>query len=199
MKIRAISRGKFTLLLTVFCAIILASSDDAKAIGYPLPPINLCSGDQHELGRILPGTLARNVDREQYVNFMIGLPLGGSDHVIINGQDSLVTGSNNDFGPLLGPATVALTGEGMTVNLGTQGTHGYLLAKYDGSNAVSQAWYVGDLTGAIIIPAIGGESCASWALFGPTPQNVPDGGATVILLGAALTALGMMRRYLLSD
>jgi len=189
--------GKLKLLLTLFCAVILASSHDAKAIGYPLPPINLAGGDRHELGQVLPGTLAGDVDREQYVNFMIGLPLGGSDHVIINGHDSLVTRSNNDFGPLLGPATLALTGEGMVVNLGTQGTYDYLLVKYDGPNAVSQVWHIGDLTGIIIIPAIWGDhGPSSWALLGPTPNNVPDGGATVMLLGTALGALGMARRFL---
>jgi VPDSG-CTERM motif len=189
--------GKLKLLLTVFCAVILASTDDAKAIGYPLPPINLGSGDRHELGQVLPGTLAGDVDREQYVNRMIGLPLGGSDHVIINGQDSLVTRSNNDFGPLLGPATLALTGEGMIVNLGTQGAYDYLLVKYDGPNAVSQVWHIGDLTGIIIIPAIWGDhGPSSWALLGPTPNNVPDGGATLMLLGTALGALGMARRFL---
>ena len=196
MKIRAISLGKLTLLLTAFCAVILASTDDAKAIGYPLPPINLGSGDHHELGQVLPGKLAGDADREQYVNFMIGLPLGGSDHVVINGQDSLVTRSNNDFGSLLGPVTLALTGEGMIVNLGTQGMYDYLLVKYDGSNAVSKVWHVGDLTGIIIIPAIWSDHDAlpSRALLGPSPQAVPDGGATVMLLGAALAALGFVPR-----
>ena len=197
MKIGASSRGKLKLLLTLFCAIILASSPDANAIGYPLPPINLGSGDQHELGRILPGTLGGDVDREQYVNFMIGLPLGGSDHVIINGHDSLVTRSNNDFGPTPGPARFVLTGEGITVNLGTQGAYGYLLAKYDGLNAVSQVRHVGDLTGIIIIRTIPGENALpSWGVFRPSPSTVPDGGATVMLLGTALGALGVARRFL---
>jgi protein with PEP-CTERM/exosortase system signal len=197
MKRRAISTGKLTLLLTAFCAVILASSDDAKAVGYRLPPIKLASGDQHELGRVLPGLLVGNADREQYVNFMIGLPLGGSDHVMINGQDSLVTRSNNDFGLLPGAAGLGLTGEGMTVNLGTPGTYSYLLAKYGGTTAVSQVWYVGDLTGIITIPAIRGQSGPSWALFTSGPLSVPDGGATVMLLGAALGTLGLVRRYLI--
>jgi hypothetical protein len=118
--------------------------------------------DQHELGQVLPGTLAGDADRQQYVNFMIGLPLGGSDHLVINGQDSLVTRSNNDLGSVPGPATLALTGEGMTVTLGTQGTYHYLLAKYNGQNPVSEVWYVGDLTGMISIPAILGEYGPSW-------------------------------------
>ena len=198
MKIGAISRGKLTQLLTAFCAVILASSDDAKAIGYRLPPIKLASGDQHELGQVLPGTLGGDADREQYVNFMIGLSLGGSDHVMINGQDSLVTRSNNDFGALLSPATLALTGERMTVNLGTQSMYDYLLVRYNGPNAVSEVWHVGDLTGRIIIPAIRGEhGLPSWALFTSGPESVPDGGATVMMLGAALGTLGVMRRYLI--
>jgi protein with PEP-CTERM/exosortase system signal len=196
MKIRAISTGKLTLLLAAVWAVILASSDDAKAIAYPLPPINLASVDQHELGQVLPGMLAG--DAEQYVNSVIGLSLGGSEHLIINGQDSLVTRSNNDFGPLSGPATLALTGQGVTVNLRTQGTYDYLLAKYDGPNAISAVWYVGDLTGIIRIPAISGEYGPSWALFTSGPQSVPDGGATVIILGAALGILGVVRRYLLN-
>jgi hypothetical protein len=198
MKIRAISEGKLTLLLTAFCAVILASSHDAKAIGYPLPPINLVSGDQHELGQVLPGPLVGDADREQYVNFMISLPLGGSDHVMINGQDSLVMRSNNDFGALLDPATLALTGKGMMVNLGTQSMYDYLLVRYNGPNAVSKVWHVGDLTGRIIIPAIWGEhGLPSWALFTSGPESVPDGGATVMMLGAALGTLGVVRRYLI--
>jgi hypothetical protein len=31
----------------------------------------------------------------------------------------------------------------------------------------------------------------------PTVNNVPDGGTTVMLLGAALAALGMARRFLM--
>ena len=35
----------------------------------------------------------------------------------------------------------------------------------------------------------------SWTLLNPT-GSVPDGGATVMLLGAALGGLGMVRRFL---
>src|SRR5262249_41621790 len=126
-------------------------------------------------------------------------PLGSSDHLVINGQDSLVTRSNNEFGPLSGSATLALTGEGRAVKLGTLGTYDYLLAKYNGSNGVSKFWYVGDLTGTMIIPAISAEyGRPSWTLFTSTSQSVPDGGASVVLLGAALGALGLVRRYLLN-
>jgi len=55
-------------------------------------------------------------------------------------------------------------------------------------------------TGVITIPSDGplGYGLSGWILFPPggTP-GVPDGGATVMLLGAALGALGMARRFLM--
>jgi hypothetical protein len=73
----------------------------------------------------------------------------------------------------------------------------YLFAKYDGQNDISFVWNVADLTGTITIPAIGplGHGLSGWILFPPGGQ-VPDGGATVTLLGAALGVLGVVRRYL---
>ncbi len=40
-----------------------------------------------------------------------------------------------------------------------------------------------------------GYGLSGWILFGPT-GTVPDGGTTVMLLGTALGALGMARRFL---
>lgn len=197
MKIRAISRGKLTLLLTAFCAVILAPGHDAKAIGYLLPPVDVASWGQHELGQVLPETLAADVDRQQYVNLIISLPLGSSEHVIINGQSSLVKRSNNDFGPLPGAATLALTGKGTTVNLGAQGTYDYLIATYGGPNAISQVWYVDDLAGIVVIPAMRGGYGPTWSLS-TSPRGVPDGGTAAMLLAMALGALSIVRRYLVT-
>jgi hypothetical protein len=40
------------------------------------------------------------------------------------------------------------------------------------------------------------NASATAQVMPPTINNVPDGGATVMLLGAALGALGMARRFL---
>ena len=77
--------------------------------------------------------------------------------------------------------------------------HSYLWAKYDGPNDKAEVWYVGDLSGIITIPASdNGYGLSGWTLFGPGVPGVPDGGTTAMLLGAALGALGMARRFLTS-
>ena len=105
----------------------------------------------------------------------------------------------NDFGSLPGPATLALRGTGTAVNLGTQGTYDYLFAHYGGpGGGFAEVWYVGDLSGAISIPGIGfGHGLSGWALFTAAGGAVPDGGATVMLLAAALGALDIVRRFLM--
>jgi hypothetical protein len=107
--------------------------------------------------------------------------------------------SNNTLSPL--PQAVLgglVDGTSTTINLGS-GLYTYLFAKYDGPNYGSEVWYVGDLSGMITIPATaGGYGLSGWTLFGPGVPGVPDGGITAMLLGTALGALGLARRFLLS-
>jgi hypothetical protein len=200
MKTNGISIGKFIMLLGTGCAVILASSNDASANRIPLPAtINLTIGDQHELGQASPPVPEGDAAITLYVNFMISLSLGGSGHVIIGPHDILVTRSTNDFGPLPSPATLALRGTGTTINLGTQGAYDYLFAHYGGPHGgTAEVWYVGDLSGVITIPSNGfRHGLSGWALFTAPNGVVPDGGTTVMLLGAALGALGVVRRFLI--
>jgi hypothetical protein len=200
MKTNGIPKGKVVLLLGIGCAVMLASGTDANANRIPLPPsINLTIGDEHELGQVKPATPEGDADITQYVKFMIGLSLGGSGRVIIGPHNTLVTRSMNDFGSLLGPATLALRGTLTTINFGTQGTYDYLFAHYGGSGGgFAEVWYVGNLNGSISIPATGlGHGLSGWALFTAPGGAVPDGGTTVMLLGAALGALGLVRRFLM--
>lgn len=180
------------MLSAAFCAAMLALSHNASA---------LTIGDTHELGQVRPPVPEGDADITQYVNFMIGLALGGSGHVIIGPHDALVTRSLNDFGPLPSPATLALRGTGTTIDLGaTAGVFDYLFAHYGGpGGGFAEVWYVGNLTGIITIPATGlGHGLSGWALFTAPGGAVPDGGATVMLLGAGLCVLGVARRYIMS-
>ncbi|PYL64867.1 MAG: hypothetical protein DMF25_05575 [Verrucomicrobia bacterium] len=168
----------------------------AACVGLPViaNAVSLSLADVYELGFVKYGIPSGDDDRTFYVNDMIGLAPGGSNHVIIGPHDNLVTRSNNLFGPLPG-AVFALDGTGTSVNLGTGGFE-YLFAKYDGPKYGAEVWDISGLTGTITIPAKGGKyDLSGWTLFTPDRvNNVPDGGTTLMLLSSAFSGLAVMRR-----
>ena len=100
MKLNTPPIQKLALIAAAFCAATLAFSQNASAYPVPMPPtptFNLTIGDNHELGQVQPPTPEGDADITQYVNFMIGLSLGGSGHVIVGPHSNLVTRSMNDF------------------------------------------------------------------------------------------------------
>ena len=180
MKISTAPRRKLLLCIAI-CAAALAFGHNARALSI---------GDTHELGYVWPGVPSGNA---LYVNHLIGMALGTINTA--NGQ--IYHRSNNAFGSLP-TAVFDHNGTGTTINLGAGGLYTYLLATYAGGLLGSEVWYVGNLSGIIKIPAIGGGcGLSGWTLFG-TGGAVPDGGTTVMLLGAALGALAMARRFLMS-
>jgi len=187
MKINLIPTRKLALLCTVLAGALLAFSHSARA---------LTIGDTHELGFVNFGIPSGDSDRLNYVNHLIGMALGTTDQAF--GQTFFR--SNNSFGSL--PQAVLaghVNGTSTTINLGAGGLYTYLFAKYDGPNYGSEVWYVGDLSGIITIPATAGRyGLSGWTLFGPGVPGVPDGGTTAMLLGTALSALGIARRYIKS-
>ena len=191
MKLKMIPSKKLAVLSAAFCAVMLAFSTNASA---------LTIGDNQELGKVFFGIPSGDDARTNYVNHLIGMALGSTDSAL--GQTFIR--SNNTFGTLP-TAIFALNGTSTTIDLGT-GVYSYLFAKYDGPNGGVEVWFVGNLSGNVTIPAFGfgppgttKYGLSGWTLFGPgTPPGVPDGGTTVMLLGAALGALGMARRYIMS-
>jgi hypothetical protein len=153
---------------------------------------SLTFADVHVLGTVSPGAPADDADVATYINFMITLPSPGAG--TLSGQ--AITRSSNVFASLPNAVVTNVDGTSTTFDLGT-GLYSYLFAKYDGQNDISQVWFVGDLSGSVTIPLDGplGHGLSGWELFGPGGQ-VPDGGSTVLLLGAALSAIGLVRRKL---
>jgi hypothetical protein len=181
MKRSIIPTNKLALLSAAFCAVMLAFGHNASALSI---------GDTHELGYVWPGVPSGNA---LYVNHLIGMALGTID--IADGQ--IYHRSNNAFGSLP-TAVFDHNGTGTTINLGAGGLYTYLFATYAGGLLGSEVWYVGNLSGIITIPAIGGGcGLSGWTLFG-TGGAIPDDGTTVMLLGAALGVLGIARRFLMS-
>jgi hypothetical protein len=192
MKINIIPTNKLVMLCPAVCAAMLVFSHNASA--------NTTLGffpDTHVVGTVTPGAPASDTDVASYITFMIGLTPGTSGS--FSGQT--IARTTNLFGSLpAATATGAVDGTGTTIDLNALGTFTYLWAKYDGQNDRSQVWDIAGLTGTITIPANGplGYGLSGWILFNPTGPPVPDGGTTVMLLGTALGALGMARRFLMS-
>ena len=186
---------KLAILCTAVCAAMLAFTHNASAV------TNLTIGDGKTLGYVYYGIPSGNQDRENYTNHLVYMYNNGiADDPSFLGQSYHIVNGSPAFGATLPNAVFALNGgPADQINLGsTAGTYTYLFAKYDGPNAGSVVWYVGNLTGIITIPQQWGQyGLSGWTLFGG-PGTVPDGGTTVMLLGAALGALGMVRRYLKS-
>jgi hypothetical protein len=195
MKLKMIPSKKLAVLSAAFCAVMLAFSPNANAI-------NLAFGDARDLGQVLFGIPSGDADRTAYVNHLIDMALGTTDVALSQTFHRSLANPGPRF-PNYPEAVFSHNGTGTSVDLGDGTLYSYLFAKYDGPNAGSEVWYVGNLSGIITIPGFGlaGQhyGLSGWTLFGPggTP-GVPDGGTTVMLLGAALGALGMARRYIMS-
>ena len=104
----------------------------------------------------------------------------------------------------------------ISIDLSQYGTFQYLVAAYDGPNGGVAVFNIAGLTGTIELyryakpEKVNGQFTGNllgsntaqqgyflmtgWSLLNPL---VPDGGATVMLLGAALGALGIARRYIM--
>ena len=178
------------MLSAAFCAVMLAFSQTATA---------LTIGDGQTLGTVTPAHPFGDAFATGYVDHLRQMALNSTDTFDSQTFDR----TNNDFGPLPAPvfatkSTGPFPSTGTTtIDLGS-GLYSYLFAKYDSQNTFSVVWYVGNLSGLITIPNSNGQyGLSSWILFGPGVPGVPDGGATVMLLGTALGALGIVRRFVM--
>jgi hypothetical protein len=144
-------------------------------------------------------SLGISSDRLAYVNHLIDLAPDTSNS--FSGQTFHRSSMNPGPGFPNYPDSVLIglvDGTSTTIDLGpTAGVYQYLFARYDETNAGSEVWYVGSLSGIIDIPFGArmpfptGRSLEARVL----PPPVQDGGAAVMLLGPAL---GTARRFLRS-
>jgi VPDSG-CTERM motif len=199
MKIRITPIKTIALLSAAVCTLMFAFSPNAKALDF---------GDEHVVGTVSPAAPASAQNEADYINFMITLGLG---QTVVHdfGQPEgvqTISRSTNVFAnlPTANPAGAITNNSPVNdngvvhIDLGAVGTYSYLFAKYDGQNDNSVVWYVGDLGGMITIPFDGplGHALSHYTLFLAGGGQVPDGGTTAMLLGTALGALGMARRFL---
>jgi hypothetical protein len=193
VSLNMIPTSRLAPLTAVFCAVMLAFSQNARAHSIlPTMTRNLSIGVLSAARDGIPNSRKPGSEASTaYVNHLISMALGTTDVAL--GQ--IFHRSNNDFGPL--PSAVFdRNGVGKTIDLGAGGLYSYLFVNYNGRSHATEIWYVGNLSGIIRVPATPGKhGISGWTLFG-LGVGVPDGGATVMLLGVALCALGMARRFL---
>jgi VPDSG-CTERM motif len=210
---------KWLAASVVFSVLSLATERaDAVLLGmqYTSPTSPYLLGTVVPGQKLLPGQAARDA---AMTNFLLGMPSpsqtpsDGSlySRTTLGGPAATTTGAviMNGFSDGTTP---------ISIDLSQYGTFQYLVAAYDGKNGGVAVWNISGLTGTIQIyryakpevvnghftgNLLGSNTAqrgyflmTSWTLLNPT--GVPDGGATVMLLGAALGALGMVRRYLAS-
>jgi hypothetical protein len=107
---------------------------------------------------------------------------------------------------------INIVGSQVIINIGSG--FRYLLAAYDGQNSGAVLWDISSLPAGTILDIpryalpngagtdlLNGSTAekyqiTTWSMFNPGTTNVPDGGSTVMLLGAALSGLALVRRKL---
>ena len=157
----------------------------------------LTIGDSRDLGLISKNQPADPVSSTDFLNILLNQNLGTTATIGAN----TYTRTMND--PLSGnyPAAVFAVDLGAVTTINLAGGYTYLLAKYDGQNWGSEVWYVGGLTGNITIPLYGsGDQYAvsHVYLFNPNGATVPEGGMSLVLLGAAVGGLALARRFVIA-
>src|ERR671919_1043713 len=194
MKINIISRKKLAILSAAFCAAMLAFSPNASAhlldpdqfftagpIGNPqaerdfLVSTGRLPATSQFLGKFNPGGGSEDgaIDISQFVT--INVVSGNTWDISWN-----LTGSG-------------FTLDGVLIKDGNVQGFGFLYRFYGVS---ADEALIGSGTVTFDDPV---RNISHISFFGsPGGQGVPDGGATVMLLGAGLGALGMVRRYLKS-
>jgi hypothetical protein len=216
MKMKNIT--KWLAASAVFGLVSLASQRADAVLG-----TSYTSDSQYLLGTVVPGTLnGGQAERDAYMtNVLLGM--GSQTQGDPNNDGSLFSRTTWPGGPAA-TTTGAVTASAslgqidvqngiVNIDLNHYGTFTYLVVGYDGPNGGVAVYNISGLTGVIQVYAyahpeivngqptgnlIAGTSgnyfITTWTLLNPT--SAPDGGATVMLLGAGLGALGMARRFL---
>lgn len=180
------------LLITSICAMGLAlSATNADAI-----TVTLEVGDAYYVGSVIPGIPPSEEQQAAYINQLVSMgpgqttTIGDNDFSTVDGIDCSDCPDANDEG-------TSKVEDGSFSDILVNGWT-YIIAKYDQEDGGSFVWYLGDLssTDFVTLPSeMGGHDISHYTLFkSGQPQTIPDGGATLGLLGLAMLGLGYLRR-----
>jgi hypothetical protein len=179
---------KKSALLVAVASMALASQAYALSISLT---------DTRYLGFFDPGTPANATTEAANITTLLSLPTDP----VLDDVDATIGGNTYGRTPVSTVGLPAATGVGGLQGLAPSGSvivtgFQYVLAKY---GTTAHVWYVGGLGGSVDLPlvepggAFGTQGQSHYSLYNPG-TSVPDGGATVALLGLGLAALALARR-----
>jgi VPDSG-CTERM motif len=179
------------------------------------------TNDPYLIGTVIPGTLngGQAVRDAAMTNTLLGMAAPSQTGTWGEPSDPLFSRTNlnttgypaaTTVGAAINPTSIPDGGATLTITL--TGSFQYLVVAYDGRNSGVAVFDIHTLVAGdeIVLaryafPAdpvhgdlVQGDRyrMTTWSLLNPT--TAPDGGTTVMLLGAALGALGMARRFVRS-
>ncbi len=179
------------LKLFALLAVAIPLLGGASAYG-----VTLAIGDAYYLGSVVPGTPADGDHEAAYINYLAGMTPGTSqnDVEVIPGNppdSNNLTRSSNNFGVLPEAIFSSKNDASTPLTFDLTGSTLYILSKYGQGSLV---WFVNGYVGEVTVAAdFNGKGLSHTSFFGGS-VTVPDGGATLALLGAALVGLGAFRR-----
>lgn len=159
--------------------------------------IALTIGDAYYLGELEKSAPASESAEAGYINNLITLAAGQSNTTISGKKYDRV--DSDVAGPFpTATATGAKKEDTDQTNINATG-FAYILGKY-GQN--SYVWFLSGALTDIVLPAkLSGKGLSHSTLFNPgispiPPPSVPDGGTTLLLLGAVMAGFAVLRRKL---
>lgn len=180
-----------TLIMSGLCGLALAAAPNVGAI-------TIGVDDEHYLGSFSPPEPAGDSLERANVQNLIDLFNGSSNYD--SDLNNRVYELTLDGSAIPDPAPNLASGNGVqqaangAFTFNVSGAE-YILAKY--ANQVAHVWYVADLD-EVVLPNLWSTETTGMGLSHITRfdavNRVPDGGATLALLGAGLLGIGTLRR-----
>jgi hypothetical protein len=176
------------------------------------------TNDTYLIGTVIPGLVANGGETARaalMTNNLLAMAAGSQTGTWGDTNNPLYSRTTWPGGPAAtdvgAESSGAISDGGATITITLTQTFHYLVLAYDGKNSGVAVFDVSSLAvGDQIVVAryaspanpVQGDLVQNtkylmthWDLLNPGGNNVPDGGSTVMLLGAAFGALGLARRY----
>lgn len=179
------------------------------------------TNDTYLIGTVIPGLVANGGETQRaalMTNNLLAMAAGSQTGTWGDTNDPLYSRTTWPSGPAATAVGAQSSGQifdgGTTITITLTQTFQYLVLAYDGKNSGVAVFDVSSLAvgDQIVVARYASPAdpthgdlvqntrylMTHWDLLNPGGGQVPDGGTTVMLLGAALGALGVVRRYLSS-